>query len=241
MGFMTKSIHSMSESPTLAVSPSRVARETALNETRRALILDAARTAFAELGLDGASLREIAKRAGYTPGALYSYFASREDIYAALLAESLTRLQAAIDGAQPVKEGGGRRSRALALFRAQALAFFQFYCEHPQDLDLGFYLFNGAQPRGLTPELNQQLNAQLMACLEPMQDLLVDVGLSVEDAWAETTALFAHLVGVLILNNTGRIRLFRQDAGALCIHYLDALQSRLKASTGRSADRHSKD
>jgi AcrR family transcriptional regulator len=34
-------------------------------------------------------MREIARRAGYTPGAIYSYFASREEVYAALLGESL--------------------------------------------------------------------------------------------------------------------------------------------------------
>ncbi|HEY9191327.1 MAG TPA: helix-turn-helix domain-containing protein, partial [Methyloversatilis sp.] len=77
----------------------RTMRETAINEARRSLILDAARSAFLELGLDGASLREIAKRAGYTPGAIYSYFSSREDIYAALLGESLERLKQCVDGA----------------------------------------------------------------------------------------------------------------------------------------------
>ena len=55
-----------------ATAETRVVRESALNQARRTLILDAARSAFFELGLDGASLREIAKRAGYTPGAIYS-------------------------------------------------------------------------------------------------------------------------------------------------------------------------
>lgn len=39
----------------------------------------------------------------------------------------------------------------------------------------------------------------------------------------------AHAVGLLMLNNTGRIRLFQQDALALFEHYLDALQARLVA------------
>ena len=50
-------------------------------------MLDAARTVFAEAGIEGASIREIAKKAGYTPGAIYSYFESKEAIYAALLVE----------------------------------------------------------------------------------------------------------------------------------------------------------
>jgi AcrR family transcriptional regulator len=50
--------------------------------------------------VEGASIRVIAKRAGYTAGAIYSYFDSKEAIYAALLRESLERLQQAVDAAR---------------------------------------------------------------------------------------------------------------------------------------------
>ena len=52
-------------------------RQRAVADVKRSLVLAAARSAFIELGLEGASLREIAKRAGYTPGAIYSYFPSK--------------------------------------------------------------------------------------------------------------------------------------------------------------------
>lgn len=212
-----------------APSGPRVLREAVINEARRTLILDAARSAFLELGLDGASLREIAKRAGYTPGALYSYFGSREEIYAALLGESLLRLQRRVDDATPANSASATDERAvlIALLRARAKAFFDFYREHPQDMDLGFYLFNGARPRGLTPELNQRLNGRLQATLQPIQDVLVRLGLNEAEAVIETTAIFAHTVGLLMLNNTGRIRLFGQNAQALMARYLDALSARL--------------
>src|SRR4051794_21115848 len=73
-------------------APAREARQKAMTDQRRALILDAARAAFFELGLDRTSIREIAQRAGYTPGAIYSYFANKEEVYGALLGESLERL-----------------------------------------------------------------------------------------------------------------------------------------------------
>lgn len=224
----------MAPSPdTSSGPPPRVLRETALNEARRALILDAARGAFLELGLDGASLREIAKRAGYTPGALYSHFGSREDIYAALMDESLLRLKHCVDvAAAPVAEPAGTDTRQAVLdgLRAAAMAFFAYYRDHPRDMDLGFYLFNGARPRGLTPELNQQLNDRLRAALQPIRQLLVRLGLCEKEALIETTALFAHVVGVLMLHNTGRIRLFEQDACDLLTRYLDQLSTRLDAS-----------
>lgn len=214
--------------PAVAPEPAddrRKMRETALVEARRSLILDAARAAFFELGLEGASLREIAKRAGYTPGAIYSYFTSREEIYAALLGESLDRLKQQVDAAA-TSETALAAATAAARLRAHALAFFAFYRDNPRDLDLGFYLFNGTRPRGLTPDLNKQLNDRLKSALLPIQEALVALGRTDTAAITETTATFAHAVGLLILNQTGRIRLFHQDAQALFERYLDGLAGR---------------
>ncbi len=201
-------------------------RESALNQARRTLILDAARSAFFELGLDGASLREIAKRAGYTPGAIYSYFANLEEIYGALLGESLQRLNQVIEAAK----ASGKPSSAVALLLTKAEAFYVFYRDNPKELDLGFYLFDGMRPRGLTPELNQELNDQLMAALKPVQVQLEALGLSAEEAVLETSAVFAHIVGVLVLNNTGRIRLFKQNPDALFERYMESLIRRLPSA-----------
>ncbi|MCC5811710.1 MAG: TetR/AcrR family transcriptional regulator [Ectothiorhodospiraceae bacterium] len=190
-------------------------------ETRRALILDAARSAFFEHGLEGASMREIARRAGYTPGAIYSYFANKEELYGALLGESLERLNAQVAAA----DSGGAPAERLA---ATASAFFSFYADNPRDLDLGFYLFRGVRPLGLTPELNRQLNARLRDALMPSEEALRELGCTVEQSQAEVTALFAYSVGVLVLNHTGRIRMFRQRAEDLMQRYLEQLAERYR-------------
>ena len=202
---------------------SRGARQRAVAHVKRAHVLAAARTAFFELGLDGASMREIAKRAGYTPGAIYSYFTSKEDIYAALLGESLERLNASVAAALPVRARGTPAAEAL---HAAATAFFDFFRENPRDLDLGFYLFQGMRPRGLTPALNERLNARLRDALAPTANALLALGWGAAGAQAETTALFAHAVGLLVLSHTGRIRMFRQESQALFEQYLVALLAR---------------
>src|SRR5207248_3078174 len=51
----------------------------------RAALLDAAERLWAERGIRGASLDEIAARAGLTKGAVYSNFASKSDLVLALL------------------------------------------------------------------------------------------------------------------------------------------------------------
>lgn len=211
------------------ISHNRTQREQRLNETRRRLILDAARSAFLEHGLAGTTLREIAKRAGYTPGAIYTYFSSQEQIYGALLAESLQTLTAAVESAGHSGTHAQTDRRDIArTVRNQALAFYVFYRDHPHDLDLGFYLFNGTRPRGLTPELNRQLNGQLMDALAPVRRGLAALGLSAEESLVETTGIFSHIVGALLLKNTGRIRLFGLEPDELVERYLDGLLLRIR-------------
>jgi len=55
-------------------------------QTRRHL-LDAGAAVVAERGYHAASIEEIAARAGYTRGAFYSNFASKEELFAELLQE----------------------------------------------------------------------------------------------------------------------------------------------------------
>lgn len=201
----------------------RSVRHQALADVRRELVLDAARSAFFELGLEKASIREIARRAGYTPGAIYSYFTNKEELYGTLLSESLDRLNARVQEALPQTAGAARA-------QAAALAFFDFYRDNPRDLDLGFYLFQGMQPRGLTRELNEALNARLRNALQPTQSALQDLGLSEPRALEETTALFAHIVGLLMLSHTGRIRMFRQGSRDLFQKYLERLICRAQTA-----------
>ena len=198
----------------------KLQRQQANTDARRALVLDAARSVFAEAGIEGASIREIAKRAGYTPGAIYSYFDSKEAIYGALLGESLERLNTVVIQARAFK------NKPEKTLQSRAQAWFGFYLTHPRDLDLGFYLVQGMKPRGLTQVLNTQLNERLHDALRPCEVALQDIGLGPADALRESTALFAHGVGLLLLLHTGRIRMFGQSAQDLFGRYLLQLISR---------------
>jgi AcrR family transcriptional regulator len=50
----------------------------------RDLLLDAAKDVFARRGFEGASLEEIAESAGYTRGAIYKHFSSKEELFLAV-------------------------------------------------------------------------------------------------------------------------------------------------------------
>lgn len=195
-----------------------------VSDAKRAHILAAAREVFEQHGLDGASIREIAKRAGYTPGAIYSYFAAKEEIYGALLAESLERLNAAVS--QRIE---GARSPAQKAERA-ALGFYEFYASNPRDLDLGFYLFGGMRPHGLTQELNARLNGRLRDSLSHFESGLEALGACSKAAREEVTAFFAHCVGLLVLENTKRIKMFEEDPARLCAIYVTRTIDRVRGA-----------
>ena len=215
-------------SPAASAIDARTQRQKVLADFKREHILQSARSAFFELGLERASLREIAKRAGYTAGAIYSYFQSKEDVYAALLAESLERLNFRVQSAQLPQSlpPNPDEHPAANELRLRALAFFDFYRENPRDLDLGFYLFEGMQPRGLTPNWNEQLNARLRDAMRPQERALLALGFGPEQAITEVTALFAHTAGLLLLSHTGRIRMFGRAPEDLFVRYVEDLVDR---------------
>jgi len=57
-------------------------------EARRQSIIDAACDVFSSKGLEQATMAEIAARAGLSPGAIYRYFANKEDLANGCMTES---------------------------------------------------------------------------------------------------------------------------------------------------------
>jgi AcrR family transcriptional regulator len=65
-------------------------------ENTRQRLLDAAAQVFAEVGLDAASVEAVCEAAGYTRGAFYSNFASKEELFLELCAATAARQVAAV-------------------------------------------------------------------------------------------------------------------------------------------------
>jgi AcrR family transcriptional regulator len=64
-------------------------------EETQAKILDAAEEIFSERGFEKTQLEEVASRAGYTRGAIYAHYSSKEDLFLALMEHRvLTKLTA---------------------------------------------------------------------------------------------------------------------------------------------------
>jgi AcrR family transcriptional regulator len=71
-------------------TPRRLSRKEKQAETR-ALLLDAAERVFLRQGLQGSSVEEIAAEAGFTRGAFYSNFESKDELFVELLQDRVYR------------------------------------------------------------------------------------------------------------------------------------------------------
>lgn len=83
--------------PATAPRKQRLSRAESRAQTRERL-LTAARSLMVEVGLDAATLELIADRAGYTKGAVYSNFSSKEEILIELMQAHMRAELAALSG-----------------------------------------------------------------------------------------------------------------------------------------------
>lgn len=80
----------------------------------RAEVLAAAARAFGRHGYSGASIGEIAREAGFTHGAVYSNFESKEDLFLALYEQWVAARVNEIDASWPAEGTLADRARAVA-------------------------------------------------------------------------------------------------------------------------------
>lgn len=94
-------------------------------------ILNAARDLFVAEGYQSVSIRKVAERIEYSPAAIYSYFASKDDIFLALAAEGFHRLDEKVQAAMTT-------DNPLENVRGCWWAFYEFSQEHPAYFELMF-------------------------------------------------------------------------------------------------------
>jgi AcrR family transcriptional regulator len=104
-------------------------------ESVRRAILDAARDLFVTEGYQNVSIRKIAERIEYSPAAIYSYFASKDDIFFALAEEGFRLLS---DSAQSDDLDGPETVEPLDRIRTIFWRLYRFSRDHPEHFALMF-------------------------------------------------------------------------------------------------------
>jgi AcrR family transcriptional regulator len=127
---------------TYAGQPAKISKQKARTETTRRKLLEAAEHIFAREGFEAARLEDIAATAGYTRGAFYANFESKEDIFFALLEQWISGRIEQINSLLRQHETPVKRVRALREHYAQlakdrslallSLEFKLFAIRHPE-------------------------------------------------------------------------------------------------------------
>lgn len=102
------------------------------SQERRAAILDAAVTLFAEKGFHATTTRELAARVGVTEPVLYQHFAAKRDLYAAIL----ERLTSTGEDVLPALNSPAREGDERAFLTELARSMMRWHHENPLFLRL---------------------------------------------------------------------------------------------------------
>ena len=127
-------------------------------------ILDAARELFVAEGYRNVSIRKIAEKIEYSPAAIYSYFASKDDIFLALAEEGF-RILFARAGDPPLED-------PIEDVRAGFMRLYEFSRAHPEYFSLMF--LDRSVPRlsqdwerfGFVREMKTRIQSRIQAAID---------------------------------------------------------------------------
>jgi AcrR family transcriptional regulator len=176
------------------LEPTRQSLRERLREATSREILAAAEQIFAEMGLDRASMAQIAERAGVAVGTLYNRFRDREALLEALLSERRADLLLKLDAEMAGLSATGFRERLEVFFRT----LFGHLQEHRSFLRLVFTRELGKQER------RERMSRELRERLERLLELGRQQGLLREDPEQSFTVfLMSAAKGILMRENYG--------------------------------------
>lgn len=136
-------------------------------DTRRGQILDAAAACFARHGFHATTMQQVCAEAGLSPGAIYRYFPSKEEIVATLCEREFARSAALLAAAQQQESFDDALAALLEVFLAELGPAEA--CEGGLDLELWAEASRNDALRELGRRVLAQLRAPLAAIVRRAQ------------------------------------------------------------------------
>jgi len=150
----------------MALSP-RKQRE---RETRKQVILNAARMVFFEKGFQAATMEEIAQSAGFSKGAIYFYYKSKEEILVQINCDLMEAYRQRLE--QRIRETPSLEEVVKGLLQDLRSVFDSYLVS----LDNLVYFSPGSQPLNVPPELDDRWQRAITGILDLLQELLDRAG-----------------------------------------------------------------
>lgn len=182
-------------------------RAESLAKFKRQHILAAARRIFDAEGTSGLNMRAIAKEAGYSLGAAYSYFRTKEEIEVELLAVILGEVTRHIKATLP-HQSGNRGTQAFSIFST-------YFRERPETRRLFLVSIAGLGEKSddIPASTRKELNSRLLSLMGLLaNDLHQRTPASAAHAQEETTDFVTYLLGLMILESGNCLKLLKQNS-----------------------------
>jgi AcrR family transcriptional regulator len=200
-------------------------RQSRERDTVRRAILNAARTLFLSEGYANVSMRKIAEQIEYSPGAIYSYFPGKEDIFFALAEEGLQFLRAHC-ACEDNDEAAPLQQVRDALWR-----FYTFSKEQPEYFSLIFV--DSAVPRisrdwerfSFIRDLRHNIEHQIRRCMD------LEMFPGADSAASIFRIVSTAMYGVAVFRLSHRLAP-GENADALAEDLLDATLAGLQSGMG---------
>ena len=191
----------------------------------RAEILVAARTLVQAEGYERLTLRKVAQRMGYSPMALYSYFADKHALLLALAQEGFERLADRLRHRVPTEP--------LAALRQTMTAYVEYGVENPQEYRIVFMFPEPKRKAAKTgAEMAREQDHAAFALLLQQVKGCLEAGTLSGDALLVATLLWAGMHGVTSLLITFPGFPFGERVG-----YVAAMADPLLAGLGTRSER----
>ena len=203
-------------------------------ETRAAL-MHAARDVFGRRGYHGASLEEIAAEAGFSTGALYYNFASKEALFLALLderiEERITDIDAAFEQATTSTEGTAAQAQTAAR------GFMATLSESSQWRLLSFeFVAVAARDPALKRQVKKRFERMHTALTQLIDRRRSELGVALPVASAELAATLAALGNGLAIDAVLGLSLRDEVFGDMVGYLLQGIVSAATPSDGRATN-----
>ncbi len=207
----------------------REERQQHARETTRRAILDAALELFIADGYAQVSIRNIAAKVEYSPGAIYSYFPSKDEIFFALAEEGFRAIGERQFAGSPSDD-------PLDDVRAVAWRLYEFSKDHPQYFALVF--LDRRVPRvskeyerfSFISEMRSRALAQVERCVE------CGIFPPTTDPEVALRLLFAPVIGIAALRVSNRMQP-DVDADALVRDAIETTLSGIRAGAPKHTRR----
>ena len=159
--------------------------------------MDAAAHVFASKGLEHATMDDVARHASVSKGALYLYFASKDELYLTLAVEAVGELLQRVENLPQSRTGLERVSRMLE-------CYVQFSLAEPQRFHLSTAWMAPGYRFGSGGELTRQYRAGVVALLRSAVEAVEagkrDGTIRADlDARSTTLEVWSGIIGVLLV------------------------------------------